>query len=93
MSVRTRLLELSGTAYRVSLSDMVVVVDVVWTRLQQCVKNGVGGVNFGLVSVPARDEDSSRGPGTRCTPNKHQRLDADDNTATGARVEEARKGP
>lgn len=68
MSVRTRALALRGSTYRVSLSDMVVVVvDGVWTRRQRKLKGGVGGVNFGL-RVCQRDEDASRGPGAHCEP-------------------------
>lgn len=43
--------------------------------------------------MPARDEEAGRGPGARCTPNKHQGLSADNDAAAGARVEEAQEEP
>lgn len=90
-----RRLGLITWTYRVSLSDMVAaMVNVERTRLQRISKNGVGGVNFGLgvcqLETRNRAEDKSRAA-TRT--NKHQGLNADNDTATGARVDEAQEGP
>ena len=55
MSVRLCVLGLSVLTYRVSLSDMVMVVGGVWTRLQRVSKSVVGGVwDFGLECASER---------------------------------------
>lgn len=58
------LLVLSRATYRVSLSDMVVVVGGLWTRLQRMSRVGVGGVNFGL-QVCQRETTSRAGKQNR----------------------------
>jgi hypothetical protein len=92
MSVGMRVLIVGVLTYRVSLSDMVVAVDSVWTRLERVSKSGVGGGEFWPSSVPTSEDESKRGASPRCTTKQIPGRKADKDAATGARAEEAREG-